>query len=112
MCGGKSLSGRVHVCTVSVCFVEGIIGETGPTDCLSVYVKYINTITQFRSIATAVSLITALKNTLIFLITVCCTDSMTYVYSGCLWKALNWKQMLGYTNIPPKAVSHLKHKAS
>lgn len=64
MCGGKSLSGRVHVCTVGICFVGGIIGETGPTD--SIYVKYVDTITQFRSIATAISLITALKNTLIF----------------------------------------------
>lgn len=63
MCGGKALSGRVHVCTVTVCFGEGIIGETGPTD--SVYVKYVDSIMQFRSIATAISLINALKNTLI-----------------------------------------------
>lgn len=50
--------------SVFLCFVEEIIGEVGPTD--SVYFKYVDTITQFRSIATAVTLIIALKNTLIF----------------------------------------------
>jgi len=49
---GKSLSSRFHVCTVSVCFGEGLIGATGPPD--SVYVKYVDSITQFRSIATAI----------------------------------------------------------
>jgi hypothetical protein len=61
---GKSLSGSVHVCTVSVCSGEGLIGETGSTD--SVYVKYVDTILQFRSIAPAISLINDLKNALFF----------------------------------------------
>lgn len=85
---------------------KGLTGETGSTD--SVYVKYVDTITQFRSIATAIRLINDLKNTLIFC-TVCFTEGMTFIYNGCLQKALNWKQMLGYTDIPLKVVSYLKH---